>query len=68
MRLESRLRAASLVSAMAAFTGWSPTARIIGKRMRPLTWKLPHQGAQEMARRRRQIDAGTLTYSNGVAR
>jgi len=46
---------------------FSGTARIVGKRMRPLTWSKPHQGAQEMARRRRQIERGQLTRSNGLA-
>lgn len=40
--------------------------RIIGKRMRPLTWRKPHQGKQEMARRVRQIENGQLTKSNGL--
>lgn len=29
-------------------------------------WFWPHQGSQEMARRRRQIEKGMLTVSNGL--
>ncbi len=32
----------------------------------PNSGRGPHQGAQEMARRRRQIERGTLTVSNGL--
>jgi hypothetical protein len=63
------------VAAMAAAMGMSINAlfgnggsRIVAKRTREHGWSTPHQGAQEMARRRRQIDRGILTYSNGVAR
>lgn len=31
-------------------------------------WTKPHQGAQECARRRRQIAKGQLTESNGLVR
>lgn len=41
-------------------------ARIVGKRMRPITWSKPHQGAQEIARRARQIRRWQLTVSNGL--
>ncbi len=33
---------------------------------RPVRWSRPHCGAQECARRRRQIERGTLTASNGL--
>lgn len=39
-------------------TFWDPlsdTPRIVGKRMRPLNWREYQQGAQEMARRVRQM-------------
>lgn len=45
----------------AMFRGFgSGTARIIGKRMRPMTWSKPHQGKQEMARRVRQMERDAL--------
>lgn len=40
--------------------------RLIGKRTRPMTWNRPHQGVQEIARRRRQIANFQLTLSNGL--
>lgn len=44
----------------------SDTPRIVAKRHRRPHWRLPHQGVNEMARRRRQIERGQLTASNGL--
>ena len=46
--------------------------RLPAKRIVPLNTKrfvrgCPHQGRQEMARRRRQIASGMLTATNGLA-
>lgn len=39
-------------------TPFTPVARVVGKRTRPLDWSMPHQGKQEMARRRaRNVEA-----------
>lgn len=64
-----RFRNMMSVLAMAATLGTpfgSSTARIVAKRHRRPHWTRPHQGAGEMARRRRQIAAGQLTVSNGL--
>ena len=58
----------SIWAAAPYFLGLGGTARIVGKRMRPLDWSKPHQGAQEMARRRRQIEIGQITESNGLVK
>ena len=63
------LRSMTSVAATAAFLGGmfsGGPARIVGKRQRPMTWSRSHQGAQEMARRQRQIERGQLTKSNGL--
>lgn len=70
MNPELRMRSswATIAAALAAnslFAGGG--FRIVGKRQRPLDWHGPHQGAQEMARRRRQIERGQLTVSNGLS-
>lgn len=44
-----------------------PAARIAPKNTRRYRRTDPHQGTQEMARRRRRIAHGTLTRSNGLA-
>jgi hypothetical protein len=41
--------------------------RRMGRRGRT-TWQKPHQGKREIARRKRQIEAGILTESNGLVR
>lgn len=64
-----RFRNMMSVLAMAATLGTpfgSSTARIVAKRHRRPHWTRPHQGAGEMARRRRHIEKGTLTASNGL--
>jgi len=53
-------------SAMAFGRMFDSCPRIVGKNMRPRTWRKPHQGLQEIARRRRQIELGQLTASNGL--
>ena len=62
------LRTMASVAATAAMFGgmFNTTARIVGKRQRPMSWSRSHQGAQEMARRQRQIERGQLTASNGL--
>ena len=57
------------MAAMAATLGTvfsSGAARIIAKRQGRKGWSRPHQGEQEMARRRRQIAKGQLTKANGL--
>jgi hypothetical protein len=61
--LSSRLGATALLPFLANMGGPS---RVVGRRTRPLDWNKPHQGKQEMARRRRQIERGQLTKSNGL--
>jgi hypothetical protein len=70
MKPETRMRTVSMAAAMAMtvdslFGGGG--SRIVAKntRERSKGW-MPHQGAQEIARRRRQIDKGQLTTSNGL--
>ena len=41
-------------------------ARILGQRVHRSTWQPSGSGAQETARRRRQIERGQLTKSNGL--
>ncbi len=65
MRHDTRM----MMAAMSATLGtvFSPgTTQIIGKRIGRKGWSASHQGAQEMARRRRQIERGQLTKSNGL--
>lgn len=71
-RLGSR-RFVSVVAALHAaaiagtsFYGTGSAARIVPLSNSHGPWK-PHQGAQEIARRRRQILRGQLTTSNGLA-
>lgn len=71
-RLGSR-RFVSIVAALHAaavagisFYGGAGCARIVAKRHKRPHWYGPHQGVNEMARRRRQIERGTLTASNGL--
>ena len=65
-----RLRIMGSIAAAAPFflEGLGGPSRIVGKRMRPLDWSKPHQGAGEIARRRRQIELGQLTESNGLVK
>jgi hypothetical protein len=42
-------------------------ARLIGKRMRPMTWSKPHQGPQEMARRVRQMERNSAAQVRRAA-
>lgn len=51
-------------------TLWRPlvhTARIIGKRMHPLNWTKYQQGAQEMARRVRQMQRNAANQARREA-
>lgn len=45
----------------------SDVRRVVPLTPRASVWWLPHQGVGEMARRRRQIERGQLTASNGLA-
>lgn len=42
------------------------TTRLLGQHIYRSTWQRSGQGAQEMARRQRQIAKGQLTKSNGL--
>ena len=69
MKSETRMRLTSMAAAMGMTFGrmfGNGSARIVCKNMRPLGWSRPHQGAQEIARRARQIAKGQLTKSNGL--
>ena len=61
----------STVMAIAAaanlHTGAAPAERIYPLGKRVTSWTRPHQGKQEMARRRRQIASGMLRPENGLA-
>lgn len=63
-----RFAAITAVLRMAAMLG-TPFGEMSARRIVPLgkgqRWK-PHQGANEIARRRRQIEEGMLTVSNGL--
>lgn len=64
LRLRSATTAAMVASMFPGFGGGP--GRVVGRRTRPLDWNRPHQGNQEIARRRRQIERGQLTASNGL--
>jgi len=70
MKVDTRLRLASMSAALGMAFGrmFDSCPRIVGKNMRPRTWRKPHQGLQEIARRRRQIELGQLTESNGLVK
>jgi hypothetical protein len=59
------MASAAVIAQLLGLTG---PGRIVGRRTRPTTWSKPHQGAQEIARRQRQIGRGQLTVSNGLVR
>ena len=56
--------APGIVPAALPFLGWAP--RIVPRSSGYTRRCGPHQGAQEMARRHRQIARGMLTASNGL--
>lgn len=66
VRMRSSAAAIAAVVAMGHMFGGGGRFRVVGKRQRPIDWVGPHQGAQEIARRRRQIERGQLTASNGL--
>ncbi len=65
MKPETRMSMAAMAATLGTVFS-SGAARIIGKRIGRKGWSRPHQGEQEMARRRRQIAKGQLTKSNGL--
>lgn len=68
MRLPAHLSAARSLPVLAPWLNMmGGPARIVGKRMRPFDWDRPHQGKQEIARRRRQIERGQLNIPNGLS-
>lgn len=55
------------IAAAANFrTGAAPADRIVPLNMKRFVRGRPHQGKQEMARRRRQITSGMLRRANGL--
>ena len=64
MKPETRMNVAAMAAALGIDFGRGK--RLFAKREKPRTWKRPHQGKQEMARRVRQIERGQLTASNGL--
>lgn len=69
MKAVTRMSVAAMAAAMGVSIGTlfgNGGVRIVAKNMRPHGWSEPHQGAQEIARRARQIAKGQLTASNGL--
>jgi hypothetical protein len=68
MKAETRMSVAAMMAVLGISGFGNGGTRIVAKRIGRKGWSRPHQGAQEIARRRRQIELGQLTESNGLVK
>lgn len=65
MKAELRMKVEAMANALKVKFSKFQT-RVIAQRIHRAGWSASGQGKQEMARRRRQIERGQLTKSNGL--